>query len=45
VQGKRVENAGEFRDTIAQADLKQGVRLIVRSGEAQRFVFLRAGDR
>ncbi len=41
VQGQRISSVPEFRDAMERADLKRGVRLVVRSGGAQRFVFLR----
>jgi serine protease Do len=40
VQGVKVTSAREFRQQLTRADLAKGVRLIVKSGGAQRFVFL-----
>jgi serine protease Do len=44
VQGKPVENVAQFREELARQDLKKGVRLLVRSGPAERFVFLRSAE-
>ncbi|HZW11409.1 MAG TPA: Do family serine endopeptidase [Phycisphaerales bacterium] len=42
VQGERVAGVADFRRLLREHDLAEGVRLTVRSGSAQRFVFLRA---
>jgi serine protease Do len=40
VQDQKVENVGDFDDLLNKYDLKEGVRLGVRSGAMQRFVFI-----
>lgn len=40
VQGEKTDGATKFREQMAQRDLKSGVRLLVQSGDMQRFVFL-----
>jgi serine protease Do len=44
VQGNRVADVSDLKEALARADLKRGARLVVRSGGAQRFVFLRANE-
>ncbi len=45
VHDERVRDVGAFRRALEEHDLEEGVRLTVRTGEAQRFLFLRApGD-
>jgi len=41
VQGTAVNNTREFRRALGKHELTKGVRLTVRTGDAQRFVFLR----
>jgi len=40
VQGEKTDGASKFRDQLAHRDLKSGVRLLVQSGNMQRFVLL-----
>lgn len=42
VQGVPVSNVSEFQHELRKHDLQSGVRLAVRSGDMQRFVFLRS---
>src|SRR5690606_22977192 len=39
---ERVRTAEELRSALAEHDLEEGVRLTVRTGTANRFVFLQA---
>ncbi|MEW6253299.1 MAG: DegQ family serine endoprotease [Planctomycetota bacterium] len=41
VQGTPVRDTGSFWEQVGKRDLKRGVRLLVQSGNAQRFVVLR----
>ncbi|MEX0937161.1 MAG: DegQ family serine endoprotease [Pirellulales bacterium] len=38
----RIESLSDFREALSNADLSQGVRLQVRNGDVQRFVFLQS---
>jgi serine protease Do len=40
VQDDQVSNTSQFRSALRRHDLKDGVRLVVRSGSMRRFVFL-----
>jgi serine protease Do len=40
VQGENVENVRQFNRVLERRELKAGVRIVVRSGDAKRFVFL-----
>jgi S1-C subfamily serine protease len=42
VQGREVSSLGQFREKLRKHDLAKGVRLTVRTGKTQRFLFLRA---
>jgi serine protease Do len=44
IQGQKVENVGDFRSLLKKYDPKDGVRLGVRSGSMQRFVFIQESD-
>ena len=44
VQDQNVENVGDFRSLLKKYDLKDGVRLGVRSGAMQRFVFIQTNE-
>ncbi len=44
VQNQPVTNVDEFRKLMAKQDLKKGIRMVVRSGSTERFVFLQAGE-
>jgi serine protease Do len=44
IQGKAVANVAEFREEMAKQDLKKGVRLLVRRGSTERFVFIRSTE-
>ena len=44
VQDQNVENVGDFRSLLKKYDLKDGVRLGVRTGAMQRFVFIQTGE-
>jgi len=44
VQNQPVANVPEFRQAMAKHDLKKGIRLTVRTGSIQRFVFIRSGE-
>lgn len=44
VQGRSVEDVHGFHAAIKKCDLKEGVRLGVRTGTMRRFVFLRADE-
>ena len=41
VGDRLVESVDDFERAMHEADLERGVRLAVRTGDAQRFVFLR----
>ncbi len=41
VQGREIRSLRDFREAMRQADLRQGVRMIVESGGMRRFVFIR----
>ena len=44
VHGKSVSDVRDFRRQLRTHDLGKGVRLTVRGGEAQRFVFVQVGE-
>jgi len=44
VQGQRVRNAREFENAIREANLSDGVRLSIRRGDMQRFVFIESDE-
>jgi serine protease Do len=44
VQGTAVSSVSEFQHALRKHDLKAGVRLAVRSGDTQRFVFLQGNS-
>jgi serine protease Do len=44
VQGRAVGDAREFHRILEKSNLSKGVRLTLRSGDAQRFVFFRLTD-
>lgn len=45
VQGEAVGNVSEFQHELKQHDLKAGVRLAIKTGDTQHFIFLRSrGD-
>ena len=45
VQGDSVSNMKEFRSKLQQHDLTDGVRLVVKTGDNTRFVFLQVRDK
>jgi len=44
VQGQAVANSREFREGIGQHKLKNGIRLLVQTGESKRYVLLRGEE-
>jgi len=44
VQDQSVRNVQQFRTAIAQADLADGVRLVVQAGPVKRFIFLQTDE-
>jgi S1-C subfamily serine protease len=44
VQNQPVANVPEFHQAMVKHDLKKGIRLTVRTGSIQRFVFIRSGE-
>ncbi len=44
VGGKPVNTASEFRKALSSSDLTEGVRLRIRSGDSERFAFLRIAE-
>jgi serine protease Do len=45
VQDDQVANTSQFRSALRRHDLKEGIRLVVRSGSMRRFVFLQLLER
>lgn len=44
VSGVKIDNAQQFRRELGKHDLKKGVRLLVKSGDAQHFAFLQTHE-
>ena len=44
IQDQKVENVGDFRSLLNKYDVKDGVRLGVRTGTMQRFVFIQDSE-
>lgn len=40
INGQRIRSLSDFREALRKFDLKQGIRLTVKSGDVQRFVFI-----
>jgi serine protease Do len=44
VQGEPIKSVAQFEEQMHKQDLSKGVRLIVRSGQTQRFVFIQSSE-
>ncbi len=44
LDSERIDSVGDFNKALAKADLKKGIRMVVQTGNMERFVFLKAAE-